>query len=52
MKIARNKRRDRLVTQKLRTEGWTVLRVWHHQLSDERKVIGRIGVALLGKRRD
>ena len=31
-KIERNRRRDRVVTRKLRAEGWVVLRIWEHQL--------------------
>ena len=31
-KIRRNKRRDAAVTQELRSKGWTVLRVWEHNL--------------------
>lgn len=33
-KIARNKRRDRLVTRYYRRRGWTVLRFWEHQLQE------------------
>lgn len=31
-KIRRNKRRDAVVTQELRGKGWTVLRIWEHNL--------------------
>jgi DNA mismatch endonuclease (patch repair protein) len=32
-KIARNRDRDRLVTRALRQAGWTVLRIWEHELA-------------------
>jgi DNA mismatch endonuclease, patch repair protein len=32
-KLARNRARDRSVTRDLRGQGWTVLRVWQHELS-------------------
>jgi DNA mismatch endonuclease (patch repair protein) len=31
-KILRNRTRDRLVTRTLRAHGWTVLRLWEHEL--------------------
>ena len=31
-KIAANRTRDRLVTRTLRARGWTVLRIWQHEL--------------------
>lgn len=31
-KIARNQARDRLVTRRLRANGWRVLRLWEHEL--------------------
>ena len=34
LKIARNKRRDRLVARTLRGLGWTVVRIWEHSLSN------------------
>lgn len=48
-KIARNRRRDKKVTRVLRLEGWTVLRIWQHQLADEGRVIGRIRTAISRK---
>src|SRR5579862_4042959 len=33
LKIARNASRDRLTTQRLRTAGWKVLRIWAHSLA-------------------
>jgi len=35
-KIERNRRRDRRVARELRSRGWSVLRLWEHQLSGER----------------
>lgn len=32
-KIAGNKRRDRRVTRELRRRGWTVVRLWEHEIS-------------------
>lgn len=34
-KIERNRKRDKKVTQKLRSEGWLVLRFWEHQLKKD-----------------
>lgn len=34
-KIERNRKRDKKVTRKLRTEGWIVLRFWEHQLKKD-----------------
>lgn len=31
-KLARNRKRDRRVTETLRTSGWRVLRIWEHEL--------------------
>lgn len=43
-KIARNKARDRKVNRLLRAKGWTVLRVWEHDLRkrDEAKLLRRL----------
>lgn len=35
-KIEANIRRDRLVTRELRKKGWTVLRIWEHELRSQR----------------
>ena len=40
-KVNGNRKRDRRVNRALRTEGWTVLRVWECQL-DKRRTIARI----------
>ena len=34
-KIERNKARDNLVNQTLRDRGWTVVRIWQHELRDD-----------------
>ncbi len=36
-KIFGNKRRDQSVTRDLRRAGWTVLRVWEHELEPKRQ---------------
>jgi DNA mismatch endonuclease (patch repair protein) len=38
-KIARNKRRDRLVARSLRRDGWKVVRIWEHQLHSPAAVV-------------
>lgn len=45
-KIATNKIRDRHNSLSLRRRGWTVLRIWEHQLNDGAEVARRIKVAL------
>ncbi|MGB3971846.1 MAG: very short patch repair endonuclease [Limnochordia bacterium] len=35
-KIERNKARDTLVNKTLEEKGWTVVRLWQHELKDER----------------
>lgn len=44
-KIEKNIRRDKLVTEKLRTKGWTVIRIWECELKDENKVKEKITTA-------
>lgn len=34
-KIERNQERDEKQTEKLESEGWKVIRVWEHEISDE-----------------
>jgi len=45
-KIDSNIKRDRLVNARLKKEGWIVLRIWEHEIPNEkiikRKIIGRI----------
>lgn len=50
-KIERNKRRDRAVTRKLRSDGWLVLRFWEHQIQRRPVVcIQTIQQALIARR--
>jgi DNA mismatch endonuclease (patch repair protein) len=48
-KFARNKARDRVVNRILRHLGWTVLRIWQHELSrkNETRLLRRIQRALI-----
>lgn len=43
-KLARNRQRDRVVTEALEADGWAVVRVWEHELLDEAAT--RVGNAL------
>lgn len=36
-KISGNRRRDRRVSNRLKSEGWTVLRIWEHSLKSDRQ---------------
>jgi DNA mismatch endonuclease, patch repair protein len=36
-KIEGNRARDRKVTRRLRMEGWSVIRIWHHDLNARRQ---------------
>ena len=45
-KLARNKARDRSVSRSLRQAGWTVIRIWEHQLSAPVAVVAKITRAL------
>jgi DNA mismatch endonuclease (patch repair protein) len=47
-KLARNKARDKLVTRTLKSKGWSVLRVWQHELLriHEKRLLRRIQAAL------
>ena len=43
-KLARNRRRDKLVSRSLKRSGWRVLRIWQHDLlrRNERNLLRRI----------
>lgn len=41
-KVKRNMARDKKVKSKLRRDGWSVIRVWEHELSNVSQVIDRI----------
>lgn len=45
-KLARNKRRDRMVSRSLKQKGWRVVRIWYHELSKERRVVTKVRTAL------
>lgn len=47
-KLDKNRRRDRLVTRRLRNNGWMVIRIWQHDLRGKHaaKVLARIRRAL------
>ncbi|WP_074580334.1 very short patch repair endonuclease [Polaromonas sp. JS666] len=36
-KLQRNTARDRLVTRELRKQGWRIIRIWEHQLSEKNR---------------
>jgi len=41
-KLEKNKERDKLKNEKLKSEGWRVLRFWEHELSDMDSVLNTI----------
>jgi DNA mismatch endonuclease (patch repair protein) len=45
-KILANRKRDSILTKKLRKEGWSVFRVWEHDLASEDKVLRRLNAFL------
>jgi DNA mismatch endonuclease, patch repair protein len=45
-KVARNRSRDVKITAQLKRDGWRVLRIWEHQLSDMDSVLRKIKGAL------
>lgn len=49
-KLERNVERDRLVTERLIEEGWTVLRVWEHEPVDH--ALGSIEAALRASQKE
>ena len=51
-KLARNRARDKRVTRQLRNLGWTVLRIWHHELVNEARVLRRCLAALNSETRN
>jgi DNA mismatch endonuclease (patch repair protein) len=52
-KLERNFRRDRTVSRELRRDGWTVLRIWQHELAkkNEGNLVRRLARALPNKKR-
>lgn len=45
-KLARNRKRDRLISTRLRKHGWLALRLWEHQLSNATAVAAKVKRAL------
>lgn len=43
-KIVRNQRRDRKVNRTLKKKGWTVIRVWEHDIKGGRYLSRKIGI--------
>jgi len=41
-KHMRNRKRDRIVTKELRRMGWTVVRVWEHELRSPKRILDQI----------
>jgi DNA mismatch endonuclease, patch repair protein len=41
-KLSRNKVRDRIVCRELKSSGWSVLRIWQHELRAPNKVARRV----------
>jgi DNA mismatch endonuclease (patch repair protein) len=48
-KLGKNKERDKVKTEKLKTEGWTVLRFWEHELTNLDAVVNKIQETLQEK---
>jgi DNA mismatch endonuclease (patch repair protein) len=42
MKIRSNTKRDLVVTKKLRKDGWSVLRIWEHDLKTPENILKRL----------
>lgn len=49
VKISTNMKRDRRVTRHLRNSGWTVIRIWEHQLRMPASAVRRVQAALQDK---
>lgn len=45
-KLKRNIKRDQEKNERLKSEGWTVLRIWEHELQETEHVVERIQLAL------
>ncbi len=45
-KLGGNKRRDRKVNRILSSDGWSVLRIWEHELRNKEAVIAKVRAAL------
>ena len=51
-KLQANKDRDKFVNRELRKLGWSVVRVWEHELKYPEKVVAKLIKVLVGNRRD
>jgi DNA mismatch endonuclease (patch repair protein) len=49
-KLQKNIERDKRKTEKLKKQGWTVLRFWEHELIDKDKVVNKIQKTLQEKK--
>jgi DNA mismatch endonuclease (patch repair protein) len=47
-KVLANRKRDRLVSRELRATGWSVVRIWQHQLNNSASVARRVQRLLAG----
>jgi DNA mismatch endonuclease (patch repair protein) len=45
-KLEKNKERDKLKNEKLKSESWTVLRFWEHELLDIDPIVNRIQIVI------
>jgi DNA mismatch endonuclease (patch repair protein) len=50
LKIGTNRERDRRISRTLRQRGWSVLRIWEHDLTNVEKIMGRLKQHLLRER--
>jgi DNA mismatch endonuclease (patch repair protein) len=41
-KLTTNRQRDRVVNRLLKKRDWTVLRIWEHSLTQEKKIVARL----------
>jgi len=46
-KLNRNRERDKAVVRNLRSSGWSILRIWQHELRNSRRVALRISRSLM-----
>jgi DNA mismatch endonuclease, patch repair protein len=51
-KLARNKKRDRLVNKRLKELGWTPLRIWQHELRKPDQLVRRLERYSIAARKD
>ena len=51
-KLERNRQRDRAVSNQLREAGWTVVRIWEHELNQPKGALNRLRQRLQEQRAD